>query len=850
MAREGNTRTRTLQRKGGRFDYIVLYIRNGRIFECAGRRPSGSSVQARVGTLYRGASAAAADGIHNPSSRRNRSTVMQRNTPTPAELPSGLAGRYVIQREIGRGAAAVVYVAQDLKHDRIVALKMLLPELSESVRKDRFLREIQIAAKLTHPHIVPLYDSGEIEGRLFYVMPYVEGESLRERLARERQLPLAEALRITREVASALAYAHAHGVVHRDIKPENILLQDGLALVSDFGIAHALSAAVAGGDRQIGVAYGTPDYMSPEQASGTDELDARSDIYSLGCVLYEMLAGHPPFTGASAQEILARHALDPVPKLAAARPEVPADVESAVRTALSRTPADRFATAAEFAARLSGADAHAVSRGRRRVALAVAALILIVAIFIVILRRDPVPVADRSIAVLPFVNLSSDPQNEYLSDGISEDVINALAQLPTVRVAARTSSFAFKGRNTDVADIARRLNSRLIVEGSVRRDGNRIRVVAQLINATDGYHLWSGTFEREFRDVWDVQEEVARAIASALELELATADSTRLALRYSSSPEAYDQYLNGRYFWNKRNPAAVAKAIEYFTRALDIDSSFALAYSGLSDAYIIVGATGTEVRADAYSKAKASALRAVALAPDRVEPHLSLARVRENVDWDWAGAENENKAAIRLSPRSAYAHNWYGQLLARTSRRDADAIREANLGVDLDPLSAPLRFNLGMVYLMTGNFGLASPQFSKAIELDPGWVSVHERLAYAYALLGRFDDAVRASDAARNLDPKNPRNLLVRAHILALQGRPAEAKLHLGEYRKLGARVSAYELAEAYGAVGEVGTALGLLEQSIRDHTLNYGYLRFPAWDAVRKEPRFLTIVRRLNLPP
>jgi serine/threonine-protein kinase len=354
---------------------------------------------------------------------------------------------------------ATVYLAEDLKHHRKVAIKVLRPELAAALGPDRFLREIQLAARLHHPHILPLYDSGEAGGLLYYVMPFVEGESLRDRLARERQLPLEGALQVTREVADALDYAHNRDVVHRDIKPENILLEWGHALVSDFGIARAINAAGSDKVTETGLVVGTPAYMSPEQASGERTLSGCSDVYSLGCVLYEMLAGEPPYTGPTAQAILARRLTDPVPPLRTVRENVPVAVERAIGKALAKVPADRFGTAKEFAEALERTSATAAP--------------------------------EQSIAVLPFSNMSADPDTEYFSDGITEEIINVLAGLEGLRVAARTSSFSFKSKTPDLAEVGAKLHVRTVLEGGVRCAGNRLRVTVQLINVADGFQLWS-----------------------------------------------------------------------------------------------------------------------------------------------------------------------------------------------------------------------------------------------------------------------------------------------------------------------------------------------------------------------
>jgi len=460
-------------------------------------------------------------------------------------LHAALADRYALERELGRGGMATVYLARDLKHGRPVAIKVLRPEIASALGPERFLREIEVAARLTHPHILPLHDSGEAVGFLYYVMPFVEGDSLRDRLEREEQLPLEEALQVTREIADALSYAHSRDVVHRDVKPENILFQAGHAVVSDFGIARAITAAASGTLTEAGIPIGTPGYMSPEQALAKRHLDGRSDIYSLGCVLYEMLAGEPPFTGPTAQAVLARHSLDPVPPLRTVRQAVPLAIEQAVMKALEKVPADRFATASEFA------DALRTPRA-----------------------SGPAPTAaiPKSIVVLPFANLSPDPDNEYFSDGITEEIINALSQLPGLHVAARTSSFAFKGKSAGIAEVGARLKVATVLEGSVRKAGSRVRITAQLVNVADGYHLWSERYDRELDDIFAIQDAIARTIAHRLEVALAGPAGDMLVTPPTESLAAYQLYLKARYFWNQRGsasqkPSNASSRLSRWTRA-------------------------------------------------------------------------------------------------------------------------------------------------------------------------------------------------------------------------------------------------------------------------------------------
>ena len=532
-------------------------------------------------------------------------------------LVAAVADRYTIERELGEGGMATVYYAKDLRHDRMVALKVLHPDLALALGPDRFLREIRITAGLAHPHVLPLLDSGDANGFLFYVMPYVSGESLRDRLNRDKQLSVADALQVAREVADALSFAHSQGIIHRDIKPDNILFQAGHAMVADFGIARALSAA--GGEQltATGLTVGTPGYMSPEQASGEAELDGRSDLYSLACVVYEMLAGQPPFTGATVESVIRQHLTVDPPPITQFRPAVPAAVSDALTRALSKAPADRFSPVVHFAEALqvgaapvtAAAPTTAPARpGMGPYILAVVAVVVVVLSGLAIRSirtsgagatpSDDVP----SIAVLPFADLSGGG-SEYLGDGIAETLINALSRLEGLRVAARTSAFSFKGRSEDVRAIAASLNVSAVLEGSVQQAGGRIRVTAQLINAADGFHLWSQNFDRDVSDVFAVQDAVARAVVSALKVELLGDREAPIVRQGTDDVAAYNAYLQGRYFWNKRTPQDLERSATFLERAVAIDSNFARAWAGLADAYALFGPSEYDVRSIPWAEA-------------------------------------------------------------------------------------------------------------------------------------------------------------------------------------------------------------------------------------------------------
>src|SRR5262245_8400246 len=546
-------------------------------------------------------------------------------------LAAALDGRYTIERELGAGGMATVYLARDLKHNRHVALKLLHADLAQTVGAERFLREIQLAAKLSHPHILPLFDSGDAAGLLYYVMPNVDGQSLRDRLTRERQLAVGEAVRIAGEVAGALDYAHRHGVVHRDIKPENIMLQDGHALVADFGIGKALSDVEGQAFTQTGVSVGTPAYMSPEQAAG-ESVDGRSDLYSLGCVLYEMLVGEQPFTGPTVQAVIAKRFVQTPADVSALREGVPRPLARAIQQVLARTPIDRYHTGADLAAAMRAPD-------------------------------TPVPAASRpaapekSIAVLPFASMSTDPENEFFADGITEEILNALSQIAELRVAGRSSSFSFKGKNQDLRQIGEALNVRTVLEGSVRRAGNRVRITAQLVDVTDGFHLWSERYDREIADVFAVQDEIAAAIAAKLKTTLAAGAEAR-AQRATENIEAYQAYLKGRALLYRRGPSTKL-GMKLMEKALELDPTYALAWAGLADANSLLGYYGNTPPEVAAAKAREAVTEALRHGPDLAEAHTARGLQALLFEWDWATAEQSFRKALELNPGYIQATAWY-----------------------------------------------------------------------------------------------------------------------------------------------------------------------------------------------
>jgi len=774
-----------------------------------------------------------------------------------ARVQAALAGRYTIERELGRGGMATVYLAQDRKHHRQVAIKVLKPELAAALGPERFLREIDTAARLTHPHILPLHDSGEAAGLLYYVMPYVEGETLRDRLEREGQLPLEEAVRITREVASALSYAHSHDVVHRDIKPENILLSGGEAVVADFGIARAITAAARGQLTETGIAIGTPGYMSPEQGAASARVDERSDIYSLGCVLYEMLAGEPPFTGPSAESIVRQHLAAAPPRVSAMRAAVPPAIEEAIVRALAKTPADRFATAADFVEALAAPAQRVRDTGRRTSRLAagagLAATLLAAAAGLFVLSRPHGTRAlagptGQSIAVLPFVNVSGAPQEEYLSDGISEELIDALSKLPQLQVVARPSSFAFKGKNEDVRQIAQALQVATVLGGSVRRAANRLRVTAQLTDARNGYNLWSETYDREMGDVFAVEDEISHAIMRALQVHLASADSLRLLRRPTHDVEAYELYLKGRYFFNKGGFGPVQQALAYFQQALARDSNYALAYAGIADAYQRLTAWSYLLPRQGMPKARAAVLKALALEPTLADAHASLGDQLCVYDWDAPAAERELRRAIELNPSVANAHYFYANCLLAHGRLD-EALAEARRAHELDPLNPEVATGLPWALYVARRYDEAIAVQQKSLDLDPGSAHAHMLLALPLAGKGSYAEALAEARKMAALAGDAPAFTALLGYVAGRAGERAEARHILTALERRPPGNTAIAIAFVHLGLGDNEQALRWLQAAYEERS---EWLPFvapsPIFDPVRPDPRFRALMRKVGI--
>ncbi len=642
---------------------------------------------------------------------------------------------------------ATVYLAHDLRHDRPVALKVLHPELAASLGTERFLREIQLTARLQHPHILPVHDSGEAAGQLWYTMPYVEGESLRDRLRREKQLPLEDALQIAHNVAAALTYAHSHGIIHRDIKPENILLEAGEAVVADFGIAHALDAASGERLTETGLALGTPMYMSPEQAAG-ERVGAQSDIYSLGTVLYEMLAGEPPFTGPNAQAIIARRMAELPRGIRVIRDSVPESVERAVHRALARLPVDRFATAAQFAQALApsivpigppgmpalgalprpGAGA---AGARRRVAMLGAAGLVLLLIAGLLARgplrgSHPSSLGPKMLAVLPFQNLGR-LEDEYFADGLTEEITGRLASVAGLGVISRTSAMQYKQTSKSLRQIGRELGVGYVLEGSVRwekaPDGSsRVRITPQLIRVSDDRHLWAGRYDETLEEIFQVQSRVAEQVAAALDVALNEPERAALAARPTTSLRAYDFYLLGNNYLSQVDvPDELRRAEQMYAKAVELDPAFALALAKLARAHIwqFHLSDRTEAR---LTKAQVAADSALRLRPDLPEAHLALGFIYYWGRLDYRRALEEFRTAQARDPNSSDLA-WARGLVERRLGEWQQAIADLRRAVDLDPRSMVKTLDLYEVYLRQRNYVEAELYVDRAIALAPDMAS-------------------------------------------------------------------------------------------------------------------------------
>jgi eukaryotic-like serine/threonine-protein kinase len=784
------------------------------------------------------------------------------------QLQRTLGDGYTVERELARGGMSRVYLAKEKSLDRDVVVKALSPDLAADVNFERFSREIRLAGRLQHPHIVPLLSAGDSDGTPFYVMPFVEGESLRQRLLRTGELPVDETLRILRDVATALEYAHRQGIVHRDIKPENILLSGGAAVVTDFGVAKAISAATAGesasGLTTAGVALGTPAYMAPEQASADPSTDQRADIYAWGVIAYEMLTGAPPFSGRSTQATIVAHLAEPVPEIH--RVGTPPRLTQLVMRALAKRPADRPQSAQELVLELDALASTGITpvegtplkkngRGLRALAwvggaLAVAAIAFIVARE----RHTPFPSGfstsgAKRIAVLPFANESGTRGDDYFADGMSEELGSALGKVRGVQVASHSSAFSFKGKDIDVKEVGRKLEVDAVLEGTVRRAANRLRVTAELTDVSNGLSLWSDSYERDSKDVFAVQDDIARAIAAALEVRFAAAPSNggQRDVQGTADPEAYDLFLRGRYFWHKRGGDNLKRSMEFFRAAGARDPKFARAFAGLASAEVLYTEYADSAPRALNDSALAAADKALTLDPTVSEAYIARGLVDVH-RWKWDDARNAYRTAIQLDPTSATAHQWLGELYYTLGQMDSSIV-EMRRAKALDPLAPVPAIALSYALFGARRFAESVREAERARELAPELGLIARVLALGYLQLG---DSAKARAAARKtieLEPGQATALAVFAIVAARTGHRSEALETLAALK--GRHAAPMSILMADLGLGQTADALSELRKLVeaRDPAFTQNPLVDPIFDPIRGTEGFRQAAEAIGTP-
>ena len=824
-------------------------------------------------------------------------------------------GRYEIRSKIGAGGMGEVYLAEDTKLDRKVALKILPAELaSNRDRMARFIREAKSAAALSHPNIAQIFEIGEHDGTHFIAMEFIEGVTLREKIHRER-IELRKLLRYLQHAAEGLAKAHAAGIVHRDLKPDNIMVtREGHAKILDFGLAKLIEPQSYAGEtpdaergmsevatalmRQHstpGAVLGTVGYMSPEQAQGkTKQVDHRSDIFSFGCILYEAVTGQKAFAGEDAIDSLNKIVRESPPPISEFRPDAPNHLQRIVRRCLAKDRDDRYQTIKDVAIELrelrqelagaadvditvppttsTGAD---ILRGQtasgvtpassaeyivsgiknHKLASAIVLVILIAGGILIGLyfhARDT-EVAIESIAVLPFQNRSTEPDTEYLSDGLAESLIYRLSQLPNLKVSPTSSVFAFKNKETDPVTVGKQLGVNAVLSGRIVQRGDTLTISVELVDVRYNKLLWGEQYDRKLSDLLQTQREIAREIVEKLKLKV-SGEEKRLAKHYTESNEAYQLYLKGRYYWNKRSPESLHKAIDYFQQAIEQDSNFALAYAGMADTYALLGgpeAGGDMSPNETLPKAKAAALKALELDETLAEGHVPLAHVKCYYDHDFAGAEREYKRAIELNPNYSVAHHWYAIFLTVLGRYN-EALTEIKRALELEPLSLAINAWYGRILTLTGQIDRSIEQLRKTIELDPNFILAHYRLGQTYAEKMMYDEAMTEFNQVLHLPGGRPLALLGFAQTYALSGNRVEARKNLDQMIELSKQqyVSPAQIASVFGALGENDKAFAWLEEGNRAHDLNAVRLKYdPRFANLRADPRFDDLVRRIGIP-
>jgi len=800
-----------------------------------------------------------------------KEAVYTKTMETPAEeLTTGstFAGRYQIIEELGIGGMGKVYKVFDKEVKTKVALKFIKPEVSADKKTiERFRNEIKVAREISHKNVCRMYDLNKEKGNYFITMEYISGQDLRGLIRQSGQLAIGTAINIAKKICEGLAEAHKLGVIHRDLKPSNIMIdKEGNVRIMDFGIARSVEAK---GVTEKGIIIGTPDYISPEQVEG-EEADQQSDIYSLGVILYEMVTGRVPFEGKTAVRIIMKHKDEMPPDPKKFNPQISEDLRNVIMRCMEKDRERRYQGASALCSKLTKIEKgisiternlpkrkpFAVGKGLKKFFIPALVFILLVIIGLIIWQLLPkgkvIPISSEkpSIAVLPFKDLSPHKDQEYFCDGMADTLIHVLTNIEDLRVVARTSAFSFKGKEQDIREIGRTLNAETVLEGSVQKAGNKLRITTQLIKVEDGYHLWSEQYNRDMDDVFSIQDEISLMIADKLKIKLASKEKTLLVKRYTDNLEAYNLYLKGRFFLSKSTLVSLRESIKYFQQAIEKDPTYALAYAGIADCYILLGVLYTSPK-EAFPRAKVAAEKALEIDEALAEAYASLGLVRLFYDWDWPSAEQELLRAIELNPKYATAHIWYSVYLTVMGMHD-DAINEAKRALELDPISPLTTWLAGTTFYYARQFDQAIKEAQKALEIDPNNLPAHMLIFMAY--LEKFEYTKAIAQLQKGMDisgsgelPQITRQLI--SYALLEEYHEIEKvsdELNSGLRQEY---FSPYYIASFYLTIDQEDKAFEWLERAYQEHDHWLIILRVdPKFDSIRSDPRYKTLLKKMNL--
>ncbi len=838
--------------------------------------------------------------IEQPALELAAQAIAEEQPTLPLQLQAGQQlGAYQLQELLGRGGMGEVYLALDTRLPRKVAIKLLPARFTTDVgRVRRFAQEARAASALNHPNILTIHEIGENEGTHYIVTEYVEGETLRQRMtsAPHKQVQLIEALTIATQMAEALVAAHEASIIHRDIKPENVMVRkDGYVKILDFGLAKLIEPDAPRVGVQVmppttsltesGVVMGTPRYMSPEQARG-EKVDARTDIFSLGVMLYEMIAGQSPFVGATASETMAAILRDEPQSLTALAPAAPPELERIIGQTLRKDRAERQPTAQDLLRDLQQMKKHLESDGEptrelrpapsdefplpvaqseaerkglkpaSRLSMAVVMLIVLLivatglgAYFLWAGKPTLVAGNKSSLAVLPFINASQDANAEYLSDGITESVINNLSQLAGLKVMSRNSAFRFKNNQSDTRNIAAQLGVEALVTGDIKQLGDKLIINIRLIDASDDTQIWGNQYVKTSADIIATQNEIAQAVAQNLRLKLTNSEQQQLDKRYTQNVQAYEFYLRGRYHYFKITEPEMRQAIKFYQQAIDADPGYALAYAGMADAYRTLPIGYAVPAKEAFPQVKALARRALELDAQLAEAHTALGWAGFFFDWDWSAAEKEFKRALELSPNNSDAHRGYAHFLSNAGRHD-EAIVEGRWARELDPLTLITNALEGQFLMFAGRNDEAITRLQKTLTLGPDFWSAHNMLGRVYLRQGRYAEAIAELSTAKQLSVGSTEPIMQLGYALAKSGNRAKALATIVELKSLAAdrHVPVYTFAIIYNGLGETNEALNYLEKSLQEREVQITFIKIDTrWDNLRAEPRFQELMRRVG---